>query len=117
MSAITFAILCAMVAGSPYVDASFVPFHEAPELVAQNDIPLSRSSGPTGTIYGGAPKVSATRSQVGKRQRDWAVFALSKRRLATSRSNQAYSSDDRWPGYLWVTEDSLLDDNLRASCD
>ena len=101
LTAVTFAIFVRYGGGQPLasVDASFVPFHEAPELVAQNDIPLSRVVvGTTGTIYGVVhPRFQRPRPKVGKRQRDWAVFALSKRRLATSRSNQADGSDDRWP--------------------
>ena len=63
LSAVTFAIFVRYGGGQPLRHLwmpSFVPFHEAPELVAQNDIPLSRVVvGPTGTIYGSAPKVSA----------------------------------------------------------
>ena len=113
LSAVTFAIFVRYGGGQPLasVDASFVPFHEAPELVAQNDIPLSRVVvGPTGTIYGVVhPRFQRPGSQVGKRQRDWAVSCL----IQTKTGNEpfltrptAVTIDGR--GYLWVTEDSLL---------
>ena len=112
LSAVTFAIFVRYGGGQPLasVDASFVPFHEAPELVAQNDIPLSRVVvGPTGTIYGVVhPRfqrpdlklvsVNATGQYLPYPNEDWQRAVLTR--------PTAVTIDGR--GYLWVTEDSLL---------
>ena len=112
LCAVTFAIFVRYGGGQPLlpVDAAFVPFHKPPELVAQNDIPLSRIVvGGEGSIYGVVhprfqrPDLKLVRVNAGGQylpypNEDW--------QRAVLKRPTAVTIDSR--GYLWVTEDSLL---------
>lgn len=112
LGAVTFAIFVRYGGGEPLpsVDAAFVPFHEAPELIAQSDVPLSRIVvGHDGTIYGVVHprfqrsdlkliRLNDSGQYLPYPNEDWQRAVLNR--------PTAVTLDGR--GYLWVSEDSLF---------